>query len=282
LSNSHARKKFAYHSRSTLGERTAIALSRQVHLEEGESEEKYKEEMSEGNLVKSFVFGGLDGCITAFAVVSSASGASLSPGTTLVLGLANVFADGLAMGCGDYISERAEREYIRSEYEREKWELEHYPEGEVKEMRDIYTERFGVEDSDADTMLNLLLKYKPLFLETMAHFELGLLPPDSDNTVWRKGFTTFLSFITFGCAPLSAYILFWHLRSPQEIFFLSILATAATLFALGFLKARLVKQHGVIGGLQILFTGAFAASVAYFVGFVAQQLLRFSEKKIDQ
>jgi hypothetical protein len=48
------------------------------------------------------VYGALDGVITTLAVVSGAVGAALEPRVGLILGLANLGADGLSMGASNY------------------------------------------------------------------------------------------------------------------------------------------------------------------------------------
>jgi VIT1/CCC1 family predicted Fe2+/Mn2+ transporter len=57
--------------------------------------------------VKSLVFGGLDGIITTFAVVAASVGGSLNSDVILLMGFANLIADGLSMGFGDYLSSQA-------------------------------------------------------------------------------------------------------------------------------------------------------------------------------
>ena len=59
-----------------------------------------------------FVYGGIDGIITTFAVVAGAMGASLSAGIVLVLGFANLFADGFSMAISNYMSESSRRDLI--------------------------------------------------------------------------------------------------------------------------------------------------------------------------
>lgn len=61
-------------------------------------------------LLKSAVFGANDGIVTTFAVVAGVAGAHLSAQIVLILGVANMIADGLAMGLGDYLGERSERQ----------------------------------------------------------------------------------------------------------------------------------------------------------------------------
>ncbi len=51
-----------------------------------------------------FIFGGVDGLVTTFAVISSAIGASLSSTIIIILGVANLIADGFSMGASNYLS----------------------------------------------------------------------------------------------------------------------------------------------------------------------------------
>ncbi len=52
------------------------------------------------------MFGGVDGIITTFSVVAGTTGAGLSSGVVIILGIANLFADGISMGVGDYLSSK--------------------------------------------------------------------------------------------------------------------------------------------------------------------------------
>ena len=56
-----------------------------------------------------FVYGGIDGVITTFAVVAWSAGAALSPHIVIILGLANLLADGFSMSIGDYLSSSSEK-----------------------------------------------------------------------------------------------------------------------------------------------------------------------------
>ncbi|MFT7281770.1 MAG: VIT1/CCC1 family predicted Fe2+/Mn2+ transporter, partial [Cyclobacteriaceae bacterium] len=57
-----------------------------------------------------FVFGGIDGCVTTFAVVAGASGAHLDSSVVIILGFANLLADGFSMSVGSYLSSKTEKE----------------------------------------------------------------------------------------------------------------------------------------------------------------------------
>jgi VIT1/CCC1 family predicted Fe2+/Mn2+ transporter len=54
-----------------------------------------------------FVYGSIDGTVTTFAIVSGVAGAALSPIIVLILGVANVLADGFSMASSNYLSERS-------------------------------------------------------------------------------------------------------------------------------------------------------------------------------
>ncbi|HEU4892537.1 MAG TPA: VIT1/CCC1 transporter family protein [Vicinamibacterales bacterium] len=57
--------------------------------------------------IGDLIYGANDGLITTFAVVAAASGGALSTRTVLIVGMANLFADGLSMGVGNYLSIRS-------------------------------------------------------------------------------------------------------------------------------------------------------------------------------
>jgi VIT1/CCC1 family predicted Fe2+/Mn2+ transporter len=67
-----------------------------------------------GRYLGDAVYGALDGIVTTFAIVAGVQGASLASSIVLVLGVANLLADGVSMGAGSYLSKRSEEEYRSS------------------------------------------------------------------------------------------------------------------------------------------------------------------------
>merc|ERR1711957_943090 len=139
-----------------------------------------------GGRIKSIVFGGLDGILTSFAVVSGAIGAHLGPVVILAMGISNVLADALSMGAGEYLSSRSYNNYVKKELEREAWELEHLPEGEVMEMIELYESR-GMSREDATVVVTRMAKYKQFFLNIMMPEELCLPVPEPDDNINSLG-----------------------------------------------------------------------------------------------
>lgn len=62
--------------------------------------------------LSEFVYGGIDGAVTTFAVVAGATGARFSLQIILVLGFANLIADGFSMSVGSYLSKKSEIELM--------------------------------------------------------------------------------------------------------------------------------------------------------------------------
>ncbi|MBT8229160.1 MAG: VIT1/CCC1 transporter family protein, partial [Bacteroidia bacterium] len=86
-----------------------------------------------------FVYGGIDGCVTTFAVVAGAVGAGLDSIIIIILGFANLLADGFAMSIGAYLSAKSESDNFKKYKEKEYWEIENMRESEVEEVREIFT-----------------------------------------------------------------------------------------------------------------------------------------------
>ena len=64
---------------------------------------------------EDFIYGSIDGAVTTFAVVAGVVGASLSPNIILILGFANMFADGFSMAVANYQASKAPKGICRNE-----------------------------------------------------------------------------------------------------------------------------------------------------------------------
>jgi len=233
-----------------------------------------------GEYIKSIVYGGLDGIITTFATVTSVAGADFSAAVIVVLGISHLFADGLSMGMGDYLSSEAEIDYTASERKREAWEMEVNMKGEIEEMIDLYIAK-GVSETDARIIINTLAKYPEAFLDHMMVEELGLLPPEADQgfSPAKAGMVTMASFMAFGSVPLLPYLIALipglHMSAKAQLW-ASVVATIFTLFMLGAFKGKTVeikKSAWWRSGLLMAFNGTMAAVVGYAIGWAISQLM---------
>lgn len=218
---------------------------------------------NQGQYIKSLIYGGLDGVITTFAVVAGVAGAALEARVVLILGFANLVADGLSMAIGDFLSTKAENEYFQAEKQRELWEVQHFIDGEKKEMVELYTDK-GITIEDANIIVNTLSKYKEAFVDVMMAEELGMV--EDSESPFKNALVTFVSFLTFGFVPLSIYIITQFTSKTLGNFEIAIIFTAITLFILGALKTRFSNVSWIRGGFEMLLVGGIAAFAAYGIG----------------
>lgn len=63
-----------------------------------------------GHYLRDMVYGASDGVTTTMAVIAGAAGAGFAPKVAIVLGLANLAADGMSMGVSNYLGLSSELE----------------------------------------------------------------------------------------------------------------------------------------------------------------------------
>jgi VIT1/CCC1 family predicted Fe2+/Mn2+ transporter len=210
------------------------------------------------------VYGGLDGIITTFAVVAGVTGAALSAGVVLILGFANLIADGISMAVGDYLSTKSENEYNAMERRREEWEVDNYPEGEKREMVELYTDK-GMDPEDAHQVVELLSRNRNVWVDVMMMEELGII--QETESPLSNAVATFLSFAVFGFIPLATYVLAQFIPSiAASSFLVACGLTGGTLFVLGSLKVFITGRNWLKSGLEMLIVGGIASAAAYGVG----------------
>lgn len=223
------------------------------------------------------VYGGLDGMITTFAVVTGVAGANLSPIVVMALGVANLIGDGLSMALGDYLGTKSELAFRKKEHDRELWEVRNNLEEEKQEMIDIYREQ-GMNEEDAKKVIEVLAQKRneKAFVNIMMVEELGLFPPGVDEDAPHKSaLVTFFSFALFGLVPLLPYLIAFIFQQDYDdkdvqnfLFVASIIMTFVFLFVLGVSKSKLTFQKWWKAGIETLCVGAIAAGASYLIGFL--------------
>jgi len=220
---------------------------------------------------REVIYGGIDGIITTFAVVAGFSGAALSNETTtqlsflvvLLFGLANLFADGVSMGLGSFLSVRSEQDLYKTSRDKEKHEIANNTEMEYNETITILMQK-GYGEEDATVMAGLYKKNPAYWLDFMMNHELEMSDPRGDNPVYT-GLATLASFLAFGIIPLLPF-LFLSESTAQTLFTYSILGTFVALVLLGILKWKVVGADLRASLFEVVIVGSAAAGVAYFVG----------------
>ncbi len=157
--------------------------------------------------IRDIIYGANDGIITTFAIMAGVVGANLSPSIIVIMGFANLFADGFSMAISNY-------QAIESE-------------GDARGSRAVH----------------------PL----------------------GSAVVTFLSFFIAGLIPLLPYLI---LPRGTDMFVPVLTATGIALFIIGALRASFARKHFIRTGVETMFVGALAATIAYGVGAFVESLVR--------
>jgi VIT1/CCC1 family predicted Fe2+/Mn2+ transporter len=208
--------------------------------------------------VRDWIYGGIDGAVTTFAVVSGVAGAELSAGIVMILGFANLAADGFSMAASNFLGTRAEVDDYRRLEKIEHRHIAVAPEGEREEIRQIYREK-GFEGEDLENAVALITSDNDRWVKTMLTEEYGL--PAEIRSPWKAAASTFSAFIVCGPVPLLPYLF-----GMPNSFTTSSVATGVTFFIIGSIKSRWSTATWLRSGLETLFIGALAAGLAYAAG----------------
>lgn len=226
------------------------------------------------NWLPDFVYGGIDGAVTTFAVVAGVAGAQLSTTVVLILGFANLLADGFSMAVGKYSSDKAELERIRHITQMEYKSIEENPKEEKEEVRDILRQ-FGFKGRDLVRAEKIITSDPEAWVHMMLHHEFHLV--EENIRPLHGGAATFLSFVTIGLIPLLAYLFRSVLQlDEQGLFIATSVATLVALFIVGTIKSRFSDRHWIHSGLETAAIGGIAAVIAFFIGDVLAGLLSVS------
>lgn len=219
--------------------------------------------------IAEFVYGGIDGAITTFAVVAGSEGANLGIQVVVILGLANLIADGFSMSVGNFFSTKAERDTYERQKQVEYWEVEHLREKEIQEVREIYASK-GFRGDLLEQVVEVITSNKDVWVDTMMKEELEMA--QSDKTPYKTAGMTFLSFIIVGSVPLLSYVFIGEGSLREDLFLYSCILTAVALIIVGSFKSIVTEKNIIIGILETLLLGGLAAFLAYFVGDILENL----------
>ncbi|MBB6328708.1 VIT1/CCC1 family predicted Fe2+/Mn2+ transporter [Algoriphagus iocasae] len=229
-------------------------------------ESKYFKKLQE--YLGEFVYGGIDGAVTTFAVVAGGFGADLDSGIIIILGFANLLADGFSMSVGAYLSSKSNQENYKKHEAIEYWEIENLPDVERQEIKEIY-EAKGFEGELLEKVVDQITSNKDLWVAEMMKDELNLM--EESKSPFKIGLATFISFILVGFIPLLVYL--WTFFNPSSIntFFWTSILTGIAFIIVGWLKSIVNQTSSIKSILETLALGVLAAVVAYYVGDILEK-----------
>ncbi|MDU8943739.1 VIT1/CCC1 transporter family protein [Ovoidimarina sediminis] len=208
--------------------------------------------------LKDAVLGGIDGAVTTLAIVAGVEGAGLSSNVVVVLGIANVLADGFSMAAGNFAGTRAEAEDVDRLRAVEEDHIRRAPEGEREELRQILNQK-GLTGQNLEDAVRAISSHRDVWVDYMLVEEYGVSP--SKSLPLRGAIATFLAFLAAGLVPLLPFIF-----GMDNAFLVSILMTLTVFCAIGAIRSRWSLRAWWWTSWETLLIGSVAATIAYAVG----------------
>lgn len=215
--------------------------------------------------LRDWVYGGIDGTVTTFAIMAGVVGANLSPGVVMVLGVANLVADGFSMAAANYSGTKAELDEYQQLRDMEERHVKLEPEGEREEVRQIFQAK-GFTGAALDTAVEVITARRDRWIDTMMTEEHGM-PPVTRSPL-KAATMTFIAFVLCGSVPLLPYA-----AMLEEPALPATIMTAITFFGIGSLRSHWSPAPWWRAGLGTLAIGMLAASAAYVVGGLLKGLV---------
>ena len=216
------------------------------------------------NFLRDWVLGGIDGAVTTFAIVAGVAGAGLSYSVVIILGIANLVADGISMAAGNYSGVKAENDEYRRLHDMERRHIARTPDGEREEVRQIFASK-GFEGDDLERAVEVITADEDRWIDFMLTEEFGL--PKAERPPLPAAFTTFSAFVICGAIPLLPYVF-----GVANGFTFAAVGAGIVFFVIGALKSRWSTARWWISGVETLAIGAVAASAAYYIGAFLEKL----------
>lgn len=217
------------------------------------------------NYLRDWVYGGIDGAVTTFAIVAGVVGAALSANIVIILGLANLMADGVSMAAGNYSATKTEHDEIERTRAMEHRHIAIDPEGEREEIRQIFQSK-GFEGDTLEKAVEAITADRERWISTMLAEEHGLNENVRDPLAAAAA--TLAAFIVCGAVPLIPFFLF----GAESAGAVALVSTAAVFFLIGSMKSRWSLQRWWVSGLETLTIGCGAAALAFAIGYALRGL----------
>ena len=214
--------------------------------------------------LSEFVYGGIDGSITTFAVVAGAVGADLSSSVIIILGLANLVADGFSMSVGAYLATKTDLANYLKLKDNISWQIKNDRQNKIIETKEIYRKK-GFEGQLLEDVVIKLIERQDRWVRTLLSEKAGLAT--EHKTPLSRGVATFFSFVIVGSVPLLLYVGNYFLAiSVNNTFAITSLLTTLSFVGIGWLKSHITNTSTLRSILETVVLGIIAAVLAYSLG----------------
>lgn len=210
------------------------------------------------NWLRAGVLGANDGIVSVAGVVVGVAGATSSLREIFTAGIAATVAGAFSMAGGEYVSVSTQRDTEAAALARERWELEHIPDEEERELAGLYEDR-GLSPHLAAQVARELTATDPL--KAHAEMELGIDSEELTNP-WSAAISSFIAFGAGAALPLLAMAI--PLDNARVMF--SAVAVAIGLFITGYVSAKLGGAPPRPAVLRNVGMGVLTMLVTWLIG----------------
>ena len=216
--------------------------------------------LKESNTMRDFVFGFGDGVNTSLGIAAGVGGADASSDIIILAALVAMFTGAKAMAVQNYLAVKSHRELLKSEIDRENWEIENKPEDERKEIEDIYKAK-GFTGKDLEMIVNKIISDKKVWLNTMLTEELNLNLEIAGHPL-KGALIMFGSFLVGGILPIIPFFF----SSGFTPLIIAVGFSLSASFIVGAVKSRMANTSLIKGGIEMAGLGTGIALIGYGIG----------------
>ncbi len=217
-----------------------------------------------GNPLRDVILGGQDGLVNALGIILGIAAVSSDVRILIATVLAATFAESLSMGAVAYTSSLAQKDHYDSELQREIREMEELPDVEREEIRQIYAAK-GFHGELLEEIVTTITSDKKQWLDIMMAEELNLHPVEMGDVLKSSVIVTIATLIGH-LIPLLPFFFVVH----RTGIILSLIMSAAALFAVGTYQAVTLVGSWWKGGIRLALIGMVAAFAGYLIARAVQ------------
>ena len=210
--------------------------------------------------LSNFILGAQDGLVNVLGVILGIAAATNDARLVLVAGLATTFAESISMGAVAFTTTLADADLYQSELEREYRHVHEIPDLETQEIKQIYKDK-GFKGELLDRIVDTVTANKDVWVAVMMAEEHQLAPIDR-RQAWRAAWVVGISAVIGSLVPLAPF----PFMAVGPSMWVSVLVTAAVLFAIGVYKARVTVGQPARSGLEMTLIGTLSALAGSLVG----------------